>query len=198
MTYLLLAIASLSLLGASNNIKPTVLQAEGEPTSSEVATSSAETSSSGDSTDTSSSGDSTDTDITDEQESELDKLVDAITNSNWWKGIMTALIAWLTANAGALIGLAIGLVKSKTKQALQNATYQNDVKLIAEKFSANQELLEKKLDEKLDAMTEKCVKVLKESGNEKAAAELLVGYSSSEKVEKALAETAAEQADKGE
>jgi hypothetical protein len=40
MTYLLLAIASLSLLGASNNIKPTVLQAEGEPTSSEVATSS--------------------------------------------------------------------------------------------------------------------------------------------------------------
>lgn len=137
-------------------------------------------------------------DITDEDESKLDELIEAITSSSWWKGILTALIAWLTANAGTLIGLAIGLVKSKTKQALQNATYQNDVKLIAEKFSANQELLEKKLDEKMDAMTEKCVKVLKESGNEKAAAELLVGYSSSEKVEKALSETAAEQADKGE
>lgn len=156
--------------------------------------------SSGTSSDTSvvSSSSETTSDITDEEESKLDELIEAITSSSWWKGIMTALIAWLTANAGALIGLAIGLVKSRTKQALQNATYQNDVKLIAEKFSANQELLEKKLDEKLDAMTEKCVKVLKESGNEKAAAELLVGYSSSEKVEKALAETAAEQADKGE
>src|SRR5574344_891819 len=153
-----------------------------------------------DSSDTSvvSSSPETTSDITDEEESKLDELIEAITSSSWWKGILTALIAWLTANAGALIGLAIGLVKSRTKQALQNATYQNDVKLIAEKFSANQELLEKKLDEKLDAMTEKCVKVLKESGNEKAAAELLVGYSSSEKVEKALAETAAEQADKGE
>ena len=150
------------------------------------------------STSLASSSSETTSDITDEEEYKLDELIEAITSSSWWKGILTALIAWLTANAGTLIGLAIGLVKSKTKQALQNATYQNDVKLIAEKFSANQELLEKKLDEKLDAMTEKCVKVLKESGNEKAAAELLVGYSSSEKVEKALAETAAEQADKGE
>jgi hypothetical protein len=190
MTYLLLAIASLSLLGASNNIKPTVLQAEGEPTSSEVATSSAETSSSTD------SSNSTDTDITDEQESELDKLVDAITNSNWWKGVFAAVIAWLTANGATLLGLAIGLLRQRAKTALAESKYKADVQLIAEKFSVKEDELEKKLDSKLDDVIDTCVKTLKEAGNEKAAAELLAGVSSSNKVDAILKEEESSQEDK--
>jgi len=135
-------------------------------------------------------GETVDETTTDEEEITFEEIWQQLQDSNWWKGIATAGISWIATNVLTIVGLAIGLLRTRAKKVSQDLKYQKDIALIANTFkidlNSKIEALQSSFDLKLTEYTNKTTEALKKAGLEKSAAEFVAGTKSGDAIDKII------------